>query len=509
VASWEHKELTLKKPSRSLSDVSLIPPSVLPVEAQAPSDAENRFDHSAIRIQSSVLANDSGVASGIKLLETLVESSMAYRNQPGLSIGIVNDQQLVWAKGFGYSDVERKVPATPSTLYRIGSITKLFTATAIMQLRDQGKLRLDDPIVKHLPWFKIKSRFPAGPAITVRQLLSHSSGLPSEAAFPYWTDYNFPSREQIIESLPRQEVIFEPETRLKYSNLNYFLLAEIISTISEESYADYVKRHILDPLKMKDTSVDLTEAEKNRVSIGYGRLKPGGKRDLRPFQNMRGMAAAGNMSSTVADMARFASLQFADAHSQEALILKPATIREMRQVQAIRPDWRGGFGFGFTLRPYSNGVYIGHEGWIPGYRARMRIAPEEKIAVIVLANSDDADTPLYTDQAFELVGPALRKAAAAPARQAEPVDPEWQQYVGKYTDPWTDYEVLILNQELVLVNLGNGSMVKLAPEGRNSFRIIAPIADGILDGDVVSFESGPDGRVTRIKIGENYTSRRD
>ena len=199
--------------------------------------------------------------------------------------------------------------------------------------------------------------------------------------------------------------------------------------------------------------------------------------------------------------------------SQESLILKPATIREMRQVQAIRPDWRGGFGFGFTLRPYSNGVYIGHEGWIPGYRARMRIAPEEKIAVIVLANSDDADTPLYTDQAFELVGPALRRAVAAaataPARQAEPVDPEWQQYVGKYSDPWTDYEVLILNQELVLLNLGNGSMVKLVPEGSNSFRIIAPIADGILDGDVVSFESGPDGRVTRIKIGENYTTRRD
>jgi len=294
----------LKKLFRALSGVSLILSLLLPVLAQAPSGAENRFDHSAIQSQSSVLANDSGVASGIKLLETLVESSMAYRSQPGLSIGIVYDQQLVWARGFGYSDVERKVPATPSTLYRIGSITKPFTATAIMQLRDQGKLRLDDPIVKYLPWFKIKSRFPAGPAITIRQLLSHSSGLPSEAAFPYWTDYNFPSREQIIESLPRQEAIFEPETRLKYSNLNYFLLGEIISTVSGESYADYLKRHILNPLKMKDTSVELTEAEKNRVAVGYGRLMPGGKRDLRPFQNMMGMAAAGNMSSTVEDMAR-------------------------------------------------------------------------------------------------------------------------------------------------------------------------------------------------------------
>lgn len=497
----------MKKLFRALSVKLLVLSLLLPVAAQT-AGAGSQAGRPDGRTQSTELAKDPGVASAIKLFESLTEAHMANRALPGMSIGIVFDQQLVWARGFGYADLGKRVPATPSTVYRVGSITKPFTATAVMQLRDQGKLQLDDPVVKYLPWFKVKSRFPEGPAITVRQLLSHSSGLPSEAAFPYWTDGKFPSREQIIESLPQQEAVFEPETKLKYSNLNYFLLGEIVSAVSGTSYADYVRKNILDPLGMRDTTIFPSESE--RSAVGYGRLQPGGRREVMPPQDMKGVAAAGNMSSTVTDLARFASLQFTDARAAGPSILKASTIREMRRVQAIRPDWRGGFGLGFTLRPYGGGVYIGHEGQIPGFRSRMRIAPEERLAVIVLTNADDGDTAAYTDLAFEVIGPELRRAAAvATPRQAAQFDPEWEQYVGKYSDPSTDYEVLRMKQELVLVNLANGSTVRLTPEGKNRFRITAPIADGVLDGDVVAFEFGPGRTVTRMKLGENYLPRRD
>src|SRR5262249_42193189 len=162
--------------------------------------------------------------------------------------GILYDQDLVWAKGFGYADVDKRTPATPRTIYRIASISKLFTSTAILQLRDQGKLQLDDPVAKHLPWFKVKSRHADAPAaVTVRHLLTHTSGLPRESPFPYWTDLKFPTREQLMQALVTQESVYPPETKWKYSNLALALAGEVVAAVSGEPYEEYVQKHILDP----------------------------------------------------------------------------------------------------------------------------------------------------------------------------------------------------------------------------------------------------------------------
>ena len=154
------------------------------------------------------LAEQSPVADAIALLDLWIEEQRTYRDLPGLSIGVVHDQELVWAKGYGTSDLETEAPVTPETVFRVGSITKLFTATAIMQLRDAGKLRLDDPVSTHLPWFEVKSSFEDEPEITVRHLLTHTSGLPRDAAFPQWTTHDFPTRDQVREALPGQDAIF-------------------------------------------------------------------------------------------------------------------------------------------------------------------------------------------------------------------------------------------------------------------------------------------------------------
>jgi CubicO group peptidase (beta-lactamase class C family) len=120
------------------------------------------------------------VAAALTVLDAWITATVAQREQPGLSIGIVYDQDLIWAKGYGYADLQRQVPATPTTIYRIASISKLFTATAIMQLRDAGKLRLDDAVSDRLSWFSIKKTYEGGPPITVRNLITHTSGLPRE-----------------------------------------------------------------------------------------------------------------------------------------------------------------------------------------------------------------------------------------------------------------------------------------------------------------------------------------
>ena len=128
--------------------------------------------------------------------------------------------------------------ATPDTLYRIASITKLFTATSILQLRDAGALQLDDPVTRHLPWFAVPSRHADAPPITIRHLITHTSGLPREGAFPYWTEGEFPTPERLREGLARQEAVIPTETRWKYSNLALALAGEVVATASGESYAD-------------------------------------------------------------------------------------------------------------------------------------------------------------------------------------------------------------------------------------------------------------------------------
>jgi CubicO group peptidase (beta-lactamase class C family) len=222
---------------------------------------------SASPAQSSI-AQHPEVAGPIKVLEAWIESQMAYRGQPGISVGVVHNQKLIWARGFGYADMEKKIAATPATIYRMASVTKTFTATAIMQLRDAGKLSLDDPVVKHLPWYKVKSPFAGAPVITIRHLLTHTSGLPREAAFPYWMVANFPTIEQIKETLPQQEAAFAPETRWKYSNLALALAGEIVAVASGAPYDVYVRDHILEPLGMSSSTMLFPEAHRSRLAVG-------------------------------------------------------------------------------------------------------------------------------------------------------------------------------------------------------------------------------------------------
>jgi len=158
------------------------------------------------------IANDPRVIAAIEMLEIWIDAHLVYENIPGISIAILQDQDLIWSKGFGYANIERKLPITPKTIFSICSVSKLFTSIAVMQLRDAGKLNLDDPIEKHLSWFNIQQSYTDVPPATVRGLLMHTSGLPRESAFPYWTDptFPFPSREAMIERLGTQHTLYPP-----------------------------------------------------------------------------------------------------------------------------------------------------------------------------------------------------------------------------------------------------------------------------------------------------------
>lgn len=451
------------------------------------------------------------VAAGIRLLEAWIESRMAYRGLPGMSIGIVYDQELVWSRGFGHADLATQRPAAPDTIYRIASISKLFTATAVMQLRDAGRLQLDDPVERHLPWFRLQGRDGHAP-VTLRQMLAHTAGLPRESARPYWTDYEFPTAEQIREALPGQTVIYPPDTKWKYSNLGLALAGEVVAAVSGEPYAAYVERRILRPLGMKGTSVELPEAHRERLATGYGRRLPDGTRRVHPFADARGIGPAAGLSSTVEDLARFAMLQFRDGPARGRQILRGSSVKEMHRVQWLSPNWKTGWGIGFNLIHREERDLVGHGGWFQGYQSVFSTSPRERVAVIALCNADDAH-PYHglpesvVDRAYSWVAPPL-VSAARPAPQPRKADSAWRRYEGLYRDTWWDKQVLILNGQLTLITPTEqdptGTQLTLLPTGPHTFRTHSD-QPMIQDGDPVVFEMEDDGRVRRLKVGENYS----
>jgi CubicO group peptidase (beta-lactamase class C family) len=451
---------------------------------------------------------DPGVVSSLRLLEKWVASQIEYRDQPGISMGIVHGRDLIWVKGFGVSDRAAKTPATPKTVYRIASITKLFTSTALMQLRDAGKLGLDDPVAKFIPGFKVGDPFPDDPPISIRHLLTHTSGLPGEAAFPYWTDHDFPTFEAILAALPSQKKPFATETKYRYSNLGLAIAGQVVATASGEPYETFVMKHILEPLGMTDTSVlSLPEARRARLAVGYGRRLPDGTRRILPFTDSKGLTSAANMSSTVEDLARFVAFQLGNGTAGDRRVLKESTLREMQRVHWLFPGWKRGRGLGFSVRPFDGKTLVEHAGWVGGYQTQIGFIVEDGIGVVALTNADDGVPNMYLEQALRVVGPALFKASAPELKSSLP-DPAWNAYLGLYTDPsdW-DVEVMLLDGRLYLYNhdyppeeSARGALVELAPAGPKTFRMTGEDASG----DLVVFETGPDGRVTRVKVGENF-----
>ncbi|MEM1189328.1 MAG: serine hydrolase domain-containing protein [Pseudomonadota bacterium] len=234
------------------------------------------------------LEDDPDVRAAGRLFSAWMESQLAYRGIPGVVARVVAGDATVWSANYGYADVAGQRPMTQDTRFRMASHSKLFTATAIMQLREEGKLRLDDPVVDYLPWFKPSARAMDAPPITIEHLLTHSSGLPREAG-PHWTELDFPTPEAFIALTPDRVAAYPPETRWKYSNYAYTLAGMIIEAVSGATWADYLQENIFAPLGMDASSVD---EDDGMLATGYGRRMPDGSRAIVPFVDARSMAAA-------------------------------------------------------------------------------------------------------------------------------------------------------------------------------------------------------------------------
>jgi CubicO group peptidase (beta-lactamase class C family) len=377
---------------------------------------------------------DSDLENERALIENWLDAQRAYDRVPGLSAAVVHDQELLWSGAFGHADLESERAAEADTIYGICSISKLFTGIAVMQLRDQGKFSLEDPVSNLLPWFRLQQSYAGSPEITLQAMLTHSAGLPRESDFPYWVgpDFVFPTRDEIRQVLSSQTTLYPADRYYQYSNLGLTLAGEIVAEKSGQDYDSYVRDHILKPLQLSDTDTGFPEdGRKARIATGYG--FPGRSHELEamPRYDARGITPAAGFASTALDLARFASWQFRVLAGQSSEVLEPNTLREMQRVHWMDWDWKVARGLAFGVYRVGNRTLTGHAGDCPGFNTRLYLDPISQFAVSVLANRNRVDVDGYAGVIFDIL------EAGGSASSADAVSGELGEYTGSYDfKPW-------------------------------------------------------------------------
>ena len=460
--------------------------------------------------QSADPTEDPRFQQAVDLFEVWLDAKMDYEKIPAVSVGLVHDQDLVWAKGYGYAHPDDGVEATPSTMYSICSISKLFTSIGVMQQRDAGKLRLDDPVSDILPWYDLDESYEGGPPVRVKGILTHSSGLPRESAQPYWTgpDFPFPTRQEIIDGLSSQETLYPGERYFQYSNLGMALAGQIVEQASGMTYDDYIRAEILDPLGMSDTYTDIPEQHKGgRYATGYSRLKRDGMRTESPFFQAHGIAPAAGFSSTVEDLARLASWQFRLLENGGTEILDVNTLREMHRVHWVDPDFDTMWGLGFAVGERDGDRTVGHGGSCPGFRTTFQLKPAKKLAGIAMISAQGASPDDVWSKMMSTVGAALESIQSDPgggtARPASLVE-----YEGLYESNWGETAILRWDDSLIAVGLPTGNpvdgMTKLRRTADDTFQRVRD--DGEL-GEAYIFQRDESGAIESYTVHGNFSRR--
>jgi D-alanyl-D-alanine carboxypeptidase len=327
--------------------------------------------------------------------------------------------KIILDRGYGYANLELKAPNTPDNKFRLGSITKQFTATAVMQLQESGKLSVNDPACKY-----VESCPEAWKAVTIQHLLTHTSGIPSYTGFPEFATpkmMRIPLSPLEIVMLSKDKPLdFRPGEKWSYDNTGYVFLGYIIEKVSGEKYADYLEKHIFGPLHMRDSGYDDTRAILPGRAAGYSR-GPGGYRNA-DYLDMSLPHAAGSLYSTTGDLYRW------DRALYTTTVLSRKSLDEM-----VTPV-KNNYGYGWMLAPMFNRKQIGHGGGINGFSTYIARFPDDDAVVIVLSNVDFANAgALARGLAAILFG---EKYELPKEYQEVPIDPKiLDRYPGTYQGP--------------------------------------------------------------------------
>lgn len=337
----------------------------------------------------------------------------------GLSIAVVRHGQLVLAKGFGYADLSERVPVSADTVFRLASITKEFTAAALLHLQEEGELSLDDRIGDYLPNYPA-----AGQRITIRDLLSHTSGLSDAAVIPIFEEGGVGyTRERIIDLVASQPLDFEPGTGHSYSNVGFIIAGMVIEEATGTTYGDYVTDEILEPLGLEQTRFCPDEQPADaRWAHGYDPQHGNWSRALRLGRppalvdpapiNMELVSSAGGLCSTVTDLARWPGMLRSFLH--------PAAYREMSRPTVLADGTTVPYGLGIQIREFGSHPAVSHGGVVAGFVSIVADFPEDDVTVAILVNTRLLNLGLGVQLADRVLGAVFDEPGS---RWRDPLDP--------------------------------------------------------------------------------------
>ena len=381
-------------------------------------------------------------------IDDYVKAVMQKQHIPGLSLAVIKDGKLIKVEGYGLANVELNVPARPETVYKIGSVSKQLIATGILTLIQDGKLSLDDKIGKFL-----EGTPDTWKEITIRHLLTHTSGLVREA--PGFDPLKIQDDADVIKTVYPLPLRFTPGERWEYCNVGYFSLAEIIRKVSGKSWGDYLNERLFLPLEMNvSRTTTMTEIIQNRAS-GYvwrnNKLENAGiYLALRP---------SGAFISSVLDLAKWDAALYADK------ILKPSVRDQMWSPVKLNTGATHPYGFGWELSTVAGHKLVHHGGSLPGFRAQISRFVDDKLAVIVLTNGDNANPNSIALNIAAFYIPGL-----IPERTAAKIDPKiLDAYTGQYQHPSVVFTVTREGDKLWLQQGPNSEKQELLPENTTNF----------------------------------------
>jgi CubicO group peptidase (beta-lactamase class C family) len=349
--------------------------------------AIQRFAVLLILASSAPLAAQALPDKVVERLESSINRTMRDQKIPGFAIGVVKDGRLVYARGFGLMTMgDPGRPVTPETLFHMASITKPFVATALMQLVEQGKLDLDDRVIKHVPYFRLKDvRYKE---ITVRQMVTHTSGMPDVTNY-YWNkpEYDDGALERYVRSLDDKTLRWAPGTQFRYSNMAFEVLGDLVAKVSGKSFDDYVAEAILKPAGMKSSTLLYKKADPAKLATGYT-LTKGAVAPVAHYPYNRAHTPSSNLHSNVEDMARWILLNLNHGELDGRRLLKSSTYDVLWKPAAPVPGRNWHVGISWFLADSSGERIVMHSGGDDGFTTHLAFAPARKAGVVMMANCD-------------------------------------------------------------------------------------------------------------------------
>jgi D-alanyl-D-alanine carboxypeptidase len=437
-------------------------------------------------------------------LEHTVAAFVKQHRLPGAAVGVVRDNELGWSAGYGFADIAARRAPEARTLYRIASITKTFTATAILQLRDEGRLHLDDPAVAHIPELKdAVSPFGMIETVTIRRLLSHESGLVGDPPGTDWTTRAYEGNPAAnLGRVSEIATMVPPNAQQKYSNLGFQLLGEVVTRVSGIPYADYLRANVLDPLHLSSTAFEPLPADlEQRPATGYRARWMSD--ELHSADALGGVFAEGGLWSSVEDLAHWIAAQFREDGGERAgeQVLAGRSLKEMHVPRYIGNEkWTEAWCIGWYAVRKNDNVWVQHSGGLPGFVTNVCFHVKERVGAIALLNGEAE----AADLAMSL-GELALEAVRAETKAAEPSSPLPEGYgdlLGLYASEadgillrceWRDGKLALIDPDTP------DWLPTLEPtETSDRFTLSAGWRES---GEPVVFRRTPDGRVGSVKIG--------